>query len=48
MRHFRLELPSVSPIFSALNISIGHPPSAPIEFREKVALSFGKKWQLSN
>jgi len=28
MRHSRLELSSISPIFSALNISIGHPHSA--------------------
>jgi hypothetical protein len=38
MRHSRLEFPSVSPIFSALNISIGHPRVLIPEFREKVAI----------
>jgi hypothetical protein len=38
MRHSRLELPSISPIFSALNISIGHPRVLIPEFREKVAI----------
>jgi hypothetical protein len=38
MRHSRLELPSVSPIFSALNISIGHPRVPIPEFLEKVAI----------
>src|ERR1700730_17954173 len=37
-RHSRLELPSVSPIFSALNISIGHPRVLIPEFREKVVI----------
>src|ERR1700682_5171034 len=37
-RHSRLELPSVSPIFSALNISICHPRVLIPEFREKVVI----------
>jgi hypothetical protein len=37
-RHSRLELPSVSPIFSALNISIGHPRVLMPEFREKMVI----------
>lgn len=34
-RHSRFELPSVSAIFSALNISIGHPPGVSTDDRQR-------------